>query len=327
MTTKPIPLATRRPRSGLSRLANHALTVAAVLGVTSLLAALLLAATGVTPLIFRSGSMSPTISTGSLALARSVHTSQLAVGDVVSVHDAQGVRVTHRVVELTAGQLFLQGDANTTRDAVPYKVASADRVFFSTPHVGSVLSAVTNPIGRGLLFVVIACVALTLIRPGRNRATPGSPPGSRGKERAAVVVALLVVAGVGVGVARAPQGTSAFWADSVQASATITIAGLGAPGDFRCKDRTYFSNVTLSWTAVPLATSYTLEVSSLDGNVVRTVPNLTGTSVILDTTNLADYKSYRVTLSAVRTVGGVTTTSPSAGPVQIWTRLLFNQCD
>ncbi len=265
MTNAPIPLTTRRPRSGLSRYADHALTIAAALGVASLLAALLFAATGVTPLIFRSASMSPAISTGSLALARSVHTSQLAVGDVVSVHDAQGVRVTHRIVALGAGQLFLKGDANATPDAMPYPVSSADRVFFSAPYVGSVVSAVMNPIGRGLLLVAVALIALALIRPRRDRSTPGgpppSPPVSRGKERVAVVAALVMVAGVGVGIARAPQGTSAFWTDSVQADSTITIGAAVDPAIVCVQSN---GSVTLSWPAVAGATSYRIQIFEWD---------------------------------------------------------------
>lgn len=70
------------------------LTLAALAGVVCLLAAAAALTLHITPLVFRSGSMAPEIPTGSLALARSVPAEELKVGDVVSVTNAHGTRVT-----------------------------------------------------------------------------------------------------------------------------------------------------------------------------------------------------------------------------------------
>ncbi|MDT0348104.1 S24/S26 family peptidase [Pseudonocardia charpentierae] len=72
-----------------------ALTVGAVVGTLCLVFTLLSATVGVRPLVFISGSMAPAIETGDLAVTRPAELARLARGDVVSVFDARGVRITH----------------------------------------------------------------------------------------------------------------------------------------------------------------------------------------------------------------------------------------
>ena len=83
-------------------------------------------------LVFRSGSMSPDIRTGALALATPVDARDIRPGDVVSVHAADGSQITHRVVSSTLrgdeASLVLRGDANSTPDAEVYVVRTAERV-------------------------------------------------------------------------------------------------------------------------------------------------------------------------------------------------------
>lgn len=132
--TSPDPRRTRRSVREL------ALNVGAVAGVLCILAAVASLAFGITPLIFRSGSMAPQIPTGSLALARSVPAGDLRVGDVVSVDDAAGTRITHRIAAVETSDdtavLTLQGDANRVVDPAPYTVTQADRVLMSVPLLG-----------------------------------------------------------------------------------------------------------------------------------------------------------------------------------------------
>ncbi len=118
------------------------------------------------------------------------------------MRDARGTRVTHRVVAVDDAGLTLRGDANPTADAGTYDVAVADRVLLSVPHAGTAWRRATGPVGRGVLLGVAAVVLLVLVRP-RSGVAPAR------SEAVAVLAALTVVAGVGVGVARAPEGTSA----------------------------------------------------------------------------------------------------------------------
>lgn len=101
-----------------------ALTAGAALGLLCIIAAAAAMFLGITPLIVRSGSMEPTIPTGALAIAKDVAATDIKPGDVISVDDPQGSRITHRVVSIdsTAGEavaLTLQGDANNVPDALP----------------------------------------------------------------------------------------------------------------------------------------------------------------------------------------------------------------
>lgn len=79
------------------RVADRALTAAAVLGALCIVFAVCASVFSLTPLVFRSGSMEPSIPTGSLALARETSAVEVQVGDVVSVLRSDGSRITHRV--------------------------------------------------------------------------------------------------------------------------------------------------------------------------------------------------------------------------------------
>ena len=105
----------------MRRVREILLTVGAVLGAVCLLLGVVAVTAGVHLLVFRSGSMSPTIDTGDLALTRTVDATELRVDDVVSVIDSSGNRVTHRLVNVAEQgdqrQLTLRGDANEQSDA------------------------------------------------------------------------------------------------------------------------------------------------------------------------------------------------------------------
>lgn len=131
------------------------------------------ALTGASLVIFRTGSMSPTIPQGSIAVSLPIPAADIAVGDVVTVQRAPGeLPVSHRVVEVRtpadaasaklpgaepipadARELVLQGDANATVDTRPYVVREARRIVFSAPGVGAALSVAQSPIGFGALLL------------------------------------------------------------------------------------------------------------------------------------------------------------------------------
>ncbi len=111
---QPVTTPAARSRQALGR--EVLLDVGAVLGLLCILAALAHTFLGVSLLAFRSGSMAPAIETGALALAVERPVADLRPGDVVSVVDPDGVRVTHRLVEATSDGLLLKGDANPAPD-------------------------------------------------------------------------------------------------------------------------------------------------------------------------------------------------------------------
>lgn len=160
--------------SGRSRGRDIALNVGAIAGLICVLAAVASFLFGIKPLIFRSGSMSPDIPTGALALSRATPAAGLQVGDVVSVDNQQGTRITHRVHEIVSSDgstsvLILKGDANKDADLTPYTVTEADRVFVSVPGLGYVVSWLSSPAAIFLGGALVGGVMVLAFGPGSKR--------------------------------------------------------------------------------------------------------------------------------------------------------------
>lgn len=123
--------------------------------------------------------MSPTIDTGALAFARTVPASEVLVGDIVSVSDSQGTRITHRVesIDQQGNNLAvaqLRGDANPIADPDPYVITEADRVFFSINRLGYVAVWLSGP--SGLVLGAIAVGGLLYIAFRRREASDAEEP-------------------------------------------------------------------------------------------------------------------------------------------------------
>ncbi|SEL81958.1 signal peptidase I [Rhodococcus maanshanensis] len=162
-----------------------ALNVGAIAGLICVLAAAASFFFGIKPLIFRSGSMSPEITTGSLALSHNVPASDLAVGDVVSVLNEQGTRITHRVKEIVSSNgdtsvLILKGDANKDADISPYTVAEADRVFFSLPGLGYAVAWLSSPLAIFLGGAFVGGLMVVAFRPASGRRDDDEDSGTGG---------------------------------------------------------------------------------------------------------------------------------------------------
>lgn len=248
------------------------LSVGAVLGVLCLATAALMQMFDLRLLIFRSGSMSPTIQTGALAVARHVEAPYLEVGDVVSVPTESGTRVTHRIVGIDriGGEvsLELRGDANPTPDPQRYRVAEADRVVLAVPRLGFAASWIGSPAGLFLLGLLAALLVGIMFRrdSGGGRGedhTSQGPVGPGRSHRTTTAVGFVAVTALAVGVVgfRATP-TLAAWTDPVQTTGTSFDADtVPIPQNFRCGAVGLFY-VTFNWDAVPGATNYTLHYGS-----------------------------------------------------------------
>jgi signal peptidase len=152
------------------RIPGLALTLAAALGTAVLAVSVLAPVLGFRPLIFQSGSMSPTIPVGSLALAHLTNPQDLRVGDIVTVPFAEKY-VTHRIVRIGhIGQelvVTLKGDSNRRADPTPYRVPSAvPRVVTSAPAAGTILAWFTRTPG---VYVLAAYLVLLMWRLQRHQ--------------------------------------------------------------------------------------------------------------------------------------------------------------
>lgn len=120
-------------------------------------------------LVVRSGSMSPTIPTGSIVFYRKIDASKVRVGDVIafSKPGQPDEKVTHRVYQIgssSTGRYFVtKGDANGAPDdwRVP-AVGTGWLAVFHVPVLGYVLADLQSQLGRVLLLLVPA-VLLGLI--------------------------------------------------------------------------------------------------------------------------------------------------------------------
>lgn len=220
-----------------SKVRSAILTLGAVLGLACMLWTVAIAATGLKPLVLLSGSMSPALDTGDLALARTEPAGKVAVGDVVSVVGPDGVRVTHRVAGIaSAGDqtvLRLKGDANASIDDQPYEVTSVDRVVARVPHAGYVIGFAGSRLGVGLaLALMVTCLVVTF-GPLVPRRTSGRASAVAAIGAASVVVVALAVAGATLAPARS---SLAYYSDTpvVKTLDTAANKGLGSAPFLAC---------------------------------------------------------------------------------------------
>lgn len=299
----------RRSRRWLRLGRESLLTVGAVLGLVCLVASAVGIALDVRPVIFRSGSMSPAIETGALALSRTTPASELAVGDVVTVTDSKGILVTHRIRSITRdgddATLILQGDDNPVADPEPYVVQSVDRVFVDVPRLGYVVSAAAGPYGVFAGGLLVGLVLTTVFSRRRKDDDSGDGAGSSsepampvvpdtiaeldpapapsgagrrapGGRRRLVLVAVVVAGAVSL---IGTTSTTAAWTDTASvATGQFTMRAAPAPVTPAAPVLNSCvrsgSAITLTWSVVAGATGY---------SVVYTAPN--GTQAVVGATS------------------------------------------
>lgn len=136
------------------------LWVAALAGLVCIVLVVLAFAANITLIMFKTGSMAPTIPAGSVAAVQQVAASDISVGDVVTVDQEDQLPVTHRVTSVTDGTsedsrvITMRGDANAEDDPFPYEVSSVRTVLFSVPGAAPVITAFGNPFVLGALTLV-----------------------------------------------------------------------------------------------------------------------------------------------------------------------------
>lgn len=169
--TGPEP-ASRRPRRRPARpdrrlvprlLRELGLTVAAALGTACIVFVVCAVAFDVSLVMFRTGSMTPAIPSGSVAVIRQVPAVSVEPGDVVTVARPGRLPITHRVVAVEphadgAASLTLKGDANPGPDPEPYEVRRVGKVVGSLAGVAKPLSLARQP--GALAVVTVAAAAL-----------------------------------------------------------------------------------------------------------------------------------------------------------------------
>ncbi|KAA1399238.1 signal peptidase I [Aeromicrobium ginsengisoli] len=235
----------RRALFSLRAVREVVLTVGAILGVLCLVSGVAAIAFDIKPIVFQSGSMAPAVDTGALGISRTVPASDLKVGDVVTVRTGTGVRVTHRIKDIShsgdKATLVLKGDANKVPDDKVYVVKSAPRLLFDVPKAGYVVSFISGPIGIFAGGLMVGVVLLTVFRPGN----PRSKSKGGGSRKAFSAAAVMIIGTSVTGVFSGAQ-TQAYYTDSATATSG-TFSGAAAVVITNCT--TSGNSLTITWTA------------------------------------------------------------------------------
>ena len=147
---------TRQARRGAAAVAGELLLWLAALG--GLVCVVLVALAwlfDITLIMFRTGSMAPTIPAGSVAAVRQVPASEIDVGDIITVDREGQLPVTHRVTGVEPGStdeeriITMRGDANDADDPHPYTVTQVRTTLFAIPGLAPVIVWFGNPFVLG----------------------------------------------------------------------------------------------------------------------------------------------------------------------------------
>jgi len=223
-----------RKRNVGSWLGGAVLNVLAVLGVVCIVLVILSFVFNVSIIMFKTGSMSPTIPAGSASLVREIPAKDMKIGDIVTVDRGENVLpVTHRVTEIqsiddsTGAVTFeMKGDANAEKDPDPYTAETVRTVMFSIPGVAPILQQWRNPFLLGGITIAASLLVVWAFWPRRDEddddtLAEATRPRARSPRHAIalpVVVAVAVVGQVVPGVSFAEDALSVNADRSLSAS-------------------------------------------------------------------------------------------------------------
>ncbi len=120
--------------------------------------------------VVQSGSMEPVYHVGSLVYVKPVEPETLEVGDVITFELGDGIRGTHRIIEVLDENGVLsfrtKGDANTMEDKTPVTADSlVGEVKFTIPQLGFLIKYIQQPPGTYIAISVVSVVLLLTILP------------------------------------------------------------------------------------------------------------------------------------------------------------------
>ena len=126
---------------------------------------------GIRPLTVMSGSMEPSIKTGSVALIETNLTdfNEIEKGDIITF-DIGGSFVTHRVVDITEDGIVTKGDANNARD--PWIVTNDNyygKELFSIPYIGFLIVFIRQHIIVTVLVIAAVLLTVTFFKKGEKK--------------------------------------------------------------------------------------------------------------------------------------------------------------
>lgn len=244
------------------------LNVLAVLGLVCIVLVILSFVFNVSIMMFKTGSMTPTITAGSIAFVHEMPAEEMEIGDIITADRGQKVLpVTHRVTSILgtdaqSGQVTfeMKGDANEAKDPEPYTADTVRKVMFSIPGVAPVIQKFRDPFVLGGITIAASLLVVWAFWPRREEdegevenTSEGTDPSALVDTQSAVtrspkhafivpVVAVLLIASTG------PFGSSSTAASS---DTTAEVRGqylrMHAVGD-EAKMLTLSPGTSANWT-------------------------------------------------------------------------------
>ncbi|MCU1510118.1 MAG: hypothetical protein JWQ12_2383 [Glaciihabitans sp.] len=225
---------TKARRGMPARIGSILLTLAAAGGAICIVLVILAVVFHISLVMFKTGSMSPTIPQGSVALVRQVPASEVKVGEVVTVSRTGQLPISHRVTSVKPGDtagtriLTLRGDANPTDDPVPYTVHSASVVFWSAPGVAYFIVWLSNPLVAGAIALGVSALVTWAFWPsGGGPRTPRKR--SRVADHASTIIVVLIASGLAAGWVALPAQSA--WAEPTEQIIQGEVIRLVSIGD------------------------------------------------------------------------------------------------
>lgn len=168
------------PKRFITRLGDLLLGILAVGGAISIILVILGFSMNISIMMFRTGSMHPTISAGDIALVKEIPATEIAEGDIITVDRGTGLLpVTHRVTEISAVDeasgavtFGMRGDANDFDDQDPYTATTVQRTFFTIPGIAPAIQQLQNPFVLGGLTLGASALVIWAFWPRNAAAQP-----------------------------------------------------------------------------------------------------------------------------------------------------------
>ncbi len=146
---------------------NTAMTIIIVFGILFVVLFLF----GIQPYVVESGSMEPTIHTGSLCfIDKKANYDNMQVGDIIAFRINSSASATHRIISITENGFETKGDANSVMDNnITTKSNFIGKTLFSIPNFGFIVKGIQTARGKIILTTLIIALFLTGVLIGRKK--------------------------------------------------------------------------------------------------------------------------------------------------------------
>ena len=141
----------------LKKVISLMMTLILIVGITFIV----LYVVGIVPYVVVSGSMEPTIETGSLCfINKHASYNSIKVNDIIAYKAPTGANVTHRVVRITSEGFETQGDKNNNSDGFSTTPNNfLGKNVFSIPKLGYAVKKMQTTTGR----IVVVTTAVVIL--------------------------------------------------------------------------------------------------------------------------------------------------------------------